>query len=241
MAISSSPMAIAAHPDGEGATWLARASGFLPKAQLLWHCGARLTPAHPTWMQRLFDARKLVDEAASWLDFAWDHLPGKAMPHPDSGSLHQLARALPAVMAEPLLRGWRQAPADLFPSIRSNDDVRLSLYLSPPLQRAEAEALAEDGGFPSPAACAWVLTSRFEPAVRRPPASCQTRMLGILRAYPSLSAAIGVVADPRPHPKITPAAASVFDDAAGRVLAGLPALLPDELAAGAARAQSKED
>lgn len=230
-------MGLAAHPDGRGSAWLAEGAGMIPQAHLWWHCGARLTPAAPGWIQRLVEARRLLAELAAWLEFRWDDLPGLARPDPAAGTLQRLAWALPAVAAEPLVRAWRQTPVDLFPETVTPDDMRLSLHPRRALQRDEAELLACEGGQPSPEACAWLLTAGFEPRRRVRARTCVRRMIGILNAYPALVTVVGLVAEPEPNPRIEPACAAVLNSAAAAVLAGDP--LPDgeRLAVQAAQAQ----
>lgn len=236
-AVGGRPMGLAAHPDGPGSVWLMEAGGMIPSAQLWWHCGARLTPAFPGWIQRLVDARRMLDEIATWLEFRWETLPGAAQPSPAGGTLQRLAWALPAVAAEPLVRAWRQTPADLFPESVTPNDMRLSLKARRALQRSEADLLACEGGQPSPEACAWILRARFEPRARQRPRRCVERMVGILGAYPFLSTALGLIVEPEPEPQITPACAHLLNRAASSILAGDP--LPDiqQLAVRAAHAQ----
>ena len=93
-ALDTSPIGVAAWPDGAGAHWLLGSLVYLPDTNLWWHYGRWLKPADRTMAERMARAHDMLQETASWVGLGWGELPGKASPASAPGSLGALLRGL---------------------------------------------------------------------------------------------------------------------------------------------------
>ena len=226
--VAARPMGLAAWPDGRGAKWLVDGALICPEAKFWWCMGKRLISADMKKARVNADAFELFDEVGEWLEIKWGQLPGSGMPDRLSWPLKPLLCRLSNISAGALVQSLRGAPVDLCRSSDrdKSDDMLLSVKPPSRIMEIEAEAIAREGGHPSPELAGWVLeqarrnrNSFFQPDISQ----SVKRLSGILLKWHWIFHIVGwPTEDPSPLPEVSKEGAAVLEEAARKFLGSSP-------------------